>query len=77
MTAEKARKLSSKFEEIHYTKLSDVLKFIRVEATNGHTNTFVDGSMQNLKKFEKALQKRGFRASIETYTKTPFLSVEW
>ena len=78
MNAKQAKKLSEEYSEIQYTKLSDVLNYIKSQAKTGHTNTFIDGSVKDLEKFQKALEKRGFRVFIETYNPpTKFLSVEW
>jgi len=77
MNAKQAKKLAEAYSEIQYTKLSDVLAFIKKEASTGHTNTFIDGSVKDLEKFKKALDKRGFRTFVENYNPTPFLSVEW
>ena len=77
LTADVARKLSKTSTLNEPKNMKQVIDFLVAEAKNGHTNTFIDGSEEVLQFIANELNSRGFKAGLERYTETPFLSVYW
>lgn len=77
LTAKKAKAISEASVTNTPTNMKQVIDFLVSEAKNGHTNTFIDGKEEVLEFIANELNSRGFKAGLERYTSTPFLSVYW
>jgi hypothetical protein len=75
LTAKRARRLS--LLKANPKTMTEVIAFLVSEAKNGHNNTFIDGKEEVLEFIANELNSRGFKAGLERYTQTPFLSVYW
>lgn len=77
LTGKRAKQISESSTLNEPKNMKQVIDFILAEAKNGHTNTFIDGKEEVLEFIANELNSRGFKAGLERYTQTPFLSVYW
>jgi hypothetical protein len=77
LTAEVARKISTRSDAGFANTFQDAVNFIAAQAKLGHNNTFIDGSMKDLKVIKAELEERGFRCHLDDVGGAEFLSVEW
>jgi len=77
MTAQVARKLTSKSTTSKIKTFQDAIHIIATEAKLGKCNCFIDGQYDDLFVVLKELKERGFKVYQERVNNTDYLSVEW